>query len=95
MGYYLFHILGGLAVLTLASELALRSAPGRGRAIRLGWSWGLLLSFCVCVITGFAMLTPLDPQLRLPVFYSHIWTGAAGAWAGLYHAFKRRRALVN
>lgn len=95
MGYYLFHILAGLAVLTLASELALRSAPGRGRAIRLAWNWGLLLSFSVCVVTGFVLLAPVDARLRLPVFYCHIWAGAAGAWAGIYHTVKRVRGLVN
>lgn len=93
MGYYLFHILAGLAALTLASELAMRSAPGRARAIRLAWNWGLLLSFSLCVLTGFVLLTSLDPMLRLPFFYCHIWTGAAGAWAGLYHTVKRRRGL--
>jgi hypothetical protein len=95
MGYYLFHILGGLAVLTLWSELAVRWAPGRARAIKLAWNWGLLLSFLVCLTSGFALLAPVGWELRLPLSYCHVWGGTATAWAGLYHTVKRARGLVG
>jgi hypothetical protein len=95
MGYYLFHILAGLAALTLISEWIERTAPSNGRVIRLSWNWTLLMSFAVCVITGFALLTPLESKLRILAFQFHVWGGTTAAWSGLYHTFKRVRGLLT
>ena len=91
--YYIFQILGLMAVLTLASELAGRRGVSP-RRLRLGWNWVLLLGFAACVLSGFALFLPLQKPLARLLFKVHVWTGAACGWAGLYHAAQRMRALL-
>lgn len=91
--YYIFQILGLMAVLTLASELAERRGAS-ARRLRLGWNWLLLLGFTACVLSGFALFLPLQKPLARLLFKVHVWTGAACGWAGLYHAVQRLRAML-
>ncbi len=91
---YIVHVLAVLALLTAGSELLERRVPAACRRLRLGWNWLLLVSFVVCVVTGFVLLTPMERELRHLVFKWHVWTGAAAAWAGLYHTVKRARCLL-
>jgi len=91
--YYIFEILGLMAVLTLLSELAERRGVSPVR-LRLGWNWLLLLGFTACILTGFALFLPLQKPLARLLFKVHVWTGAACGWAGLYHAVQRMRAML-
>ena len=91
--YYIFQILGLMAVLTLLSELAERRGVSPVR-LRLGWNWLLLLGFTACILTGFALFLPLQKPLARLLFKVHVWTGAACGWAGLYHAVQRMRAML-
>ena len=91
--YYIFEILGLMAVLTLLSVLAeRRGVPAR--RLQLGWNWLLLLGFMACILTGFALFLPLQKPLAKLLFKVHVWTGAACGWAGLYHAALRLRAML-
>lgn len=91
--YYIFEILGLMAVLTLLSVLAeRRGVPAR--RLQLGWNWLLLLGFTACILTGFALFLPLQKPLARLLFKVHVWTGAACGWAGLYHAARRARSMA-
>lgn len=90
---YVFQLIGLLAVLSLASEAAVRRGVD-GRRLRLAWNWFLLVSFAVCALTGFGLFVPMAKEATRLVFRLHLWTGAACAWAGLYHAALRARAML-
>ncbi|MEW5905911.1 MAG: hypothetical protein AB1734_03915 [Elusimicrobiota bacterium] len=90
---YVFQLLGLLAVLSLASEAAVRRGADPAR-LRLAWNWLLLLSFAACVLTGFGLFVPMDKPVSRVVFKLHIWTGAVCGWAGLYHSAKRMKAML-
>ncbi len=91
---YIVHLAVVLALVTAASEVLERRVPAACRRLRLGWNWLLLASFVVCVVTGFMLLTPMERELRHMLFKWHVWTGAAAAWAGLYHTAKRARCML-
>jgi hypothetical protein len=91
---YVFQLLGVLAVLSLASEAAGRRGVYTAR-LRLGWNWFLLASFAACVLTGFGLFVPMAKETSRLVFKFHLWTGAACAWAGLYHTARRMKGMFS
>jgi hypothetical protein len=90
--FYVVHILGLMVALTLASELAVKRGVPALR-LRLWWNWLLLLSFTLCAFSGLALFLPLQKPLAKLLFKAHVWTGAVGGWAGLYHAAARLRHM--
>lgn len=92
--FYILHILGALAVLSLLSESAERRGFSPAR-LRLWWNWALLLSFVVCAFSGLALFLPLPKPLAKLLFKAHVWSGAACCWAGLYHTARRAGALLR
>lgn len=91
--FYILHILGVMALLSLASERAGAAGYSPTR-IQLAWNWLLLLSFAACCLTGLALFLPLAKPTAKLLFRLHVWTGAACCWAGLYHAARRMRAML-
>lgn len=91
---YIFQILAAMAALTAVSKAVGNRRPEYCRAIRKSWNWALLLSFFGCAALGFLLLLPLDKPTKNLFFRLHIWTGTAGAWAGLYHAARHIRAML-
>lgn len=87
------QLLALMLVLNLVSEAAIGKAAAGGRAIKNAWNWALLLSLLVCVVLGFTLLFPLEKAVKGWVFRWHIWSGVVCAWAGIYHALKRVRAM--
>lgn len=94
LGLYIFHLIGLLAALSLASEAAERRGFD-GRRLQLAWNWFLLISFSACALTGFGLFIPMEKETSRLVFRFHLWTGAACGWAGLYHAARRMRAMLR
>lgn len=92
LGLYIFHLLGLLAALSLATEAAEKRGLD-GRRLQLAWNWLLLISFLACVLTGFGLFIPMEKETSRLVFRLHLWTGAACAWAGLYHSARRLRQM--
>lgn len=90
---YVFHLIGLLAALSLASEAAERRGVPAAR-LRLGWNWFLLVSFAACALTGFGLFVPMAKETSRLVFKLHLWTGAACGWAGLYHTAQRVRTML-
>jgi hypothetical protein len=90
---YVFQLIGVLAILSLVSEAAERRGVNAAR-VRLAWNWLLLVSFSACVLTGFGLFVPMEKGTARFVFKLHLWTGAACAWAGLYHTALRMKALL-
>lgn len=91
--FYILHILGVMALLSLASERAERNG-WPARRLNMAWNWLLLASFAACCLTGLALFLPLQKPLAKALFKVHVWTGAACCWAGLYHAARRMRAML-
>ncbi len=93
MEFYVFHIIGALAVMSLVSEAAERRGYSAAR-LRRWWNWVLLLSFAACALSGLALFLPLGKPVSRFLFKVHVWTGSACCWAGLYHSVKRMRAML-
>ncbi len=91
---YVFQLLGVLAALSLASEVAVRRGAADTALLRLAWNWFLLVSFAACVLTGFGLFVPMEKETSRLVFRLHLWTGAACAWAGIYHSALRMRRML-
>ena len=91
--FYILHILGVMALLSLASERAEKAGYPSAR-LKLAWNWILLVSFAACCVTGLALFLPVGKPLSKLLFRLHVWTGAACCWAGLYHSVRRMRAML-
>ncbi|MDT8285738.1 MAG: hypothetical protein RQ748_01405 [Elusimicrobiales bacterium] len=90
---YVLHLIGLLAALSLATEAVGRRGGSVAR-LRLAWNWFLLVSLAVCALTGFGLFVPMEKETSRLIFRLHLWTGAACAWAGFYHAALRARAML-
>lgn len=91
--FYILHILGVMALLSLASERAGKAGYSTA-AIQLAWNWALLASFAACCLTGLVLFLPVGKPAAKLLFRLHVWTGAACCWAGLYHSVRRMRAML-